>query len=187
MPLFFWGDDDGERYNSSYFSTYPGVWRHGDFIQFDDHGILILGRSDSTLNRNGLRLGSADIYAAVEQVPEVAEALVVGAEIGTDYYMPLFVALTPDADPDQARAAIASAIRANLSARYLPDEVIVVRGIPHTRTGKKLEVPVKRLLQGAPLEDVADLGAIDDPSLLRDLAEFARSRLVVDRSPGDRQ
>ena len=176
MPLFFWGDEDGKRYHESYFSTYPEVWRHGDFIQFDEHGILILGRSDSTLNRNGLRLGSADIYAAVEQVPEVSEALVVGAEIGTEYYMPLFVALTPDADADRARAAIASAIRSNLSARYLPDEVIVVRGIPHTRTGKKLEVPVKRLLQGAALEDVADLGAIDDPSLLRDLADFARSR-----------
>ncbi|WP_314504881.1 acetoacetate--CoA ligase [uncultured Microbacterium sp.] len=179
MPLFFWGDDDGTRYQASYFSTYPAVWRHGDYIQFDEHGILILGRSDSTLNRNGLRLGSADIYAAVEQVPEVREALVVGAEIGTDYYMPLFVALTDEADPGRARAAITSAIRSNLSARYLPDEVIFVRGIPHTRTGKKLEVPVKRLLQGAALEDVADLGAIDDPSLLQDLAEFARSRHAV--------
>ena len=90
MPLQFWGDD-GSRYHDSYFSTYPGVWRHGDYIEFSRRGILIHGRSDSTLNRNGLRLGSADIYAAVETLPEVAEALVIGAELGTEYYMPLFV------------------------------------------------------------------------------------------------
>lgn len=179
MPLFFWGDADGTRYRSSYFSTYPGVWRHGDFIRVEAGGIRILGRSDSTLNRNGLRLGPADIYSVVESLPEISEALVIGAELGTDYYMPLFVVLEPSADETRARAAIVQSIRANLSARYLPDEIIVMPGIPHTRTGKKLEVPVKRLIQGAALADVADPGAVDDPDLLEMYATFARRRSVV--------
>ena len=104
MPLFFWGDPDGARYHASYFETFPGVWRHGDFIELGHRGILIHGRSDSTLNRNGIRLGSADIYAAVEALPEVAEAMVVGAEMGTDYYMPLFVKLADGADAADARS-----------------------------------------------------------------------------------
>ncbi|UNK45704.1 acetoacetate--CoA ligase [Arthrobacter sulfonylureivorans] len=178
MPLQFWGDD-GSRYHDSYFSTYPGVWRHGDYIEFSWRGILIHGRSDSTLNRNGLRLGSADIYAAVETLPEVAEALVIGAELGTEYYMPLFVKLSEGADPAAAEAAIVKSIRDSLSARYLPDEIVFMRAIPHTRTGKKLEVPVKRLLQGAVLDDVADLGAVDDPELLEEYAQFALGRHTV--------
>lgn len=178
MPLYFWGDSDGARYRSSYFETFPGVWRHGDFVEFDRRGVIIHGRSDSTLNRNGIRLGSADIYAAVEALPQVAEALVIGAELGTDYYMPLFVKLADGIDAAEARSAIESAIRTNLSVRYLPDDIIVMAGIPHTKTGKKLEVPVKRLIQGAHLEDVADLGAVDDPRLLESYARFARVRLT---------
>jgi acetoacetyl-CoA synthase len=176
MPLFFWGDPDGSRYRASYFEDFPGVWRHGDFIEFAPDGVLIHGRSDSTLNRNGIRLGSADIYAAVEALPEIDEALIIGAEFGTDYYMPLFVKLSDGTDPQAAKAAITAAIRANLSARYVPDEIVVMPGIPHTRTGKKLEVPVKRLIQGAGIEDVADLGAVDDPELLRQYARFAQHR-----------
>lgn len=177
MPLYFWGDEDGSRYHESYFSMYPGVWRHGDFIEFAPEGILIHGRSDSTLNRNGLRLGSADIYTVVEALPEVTESMVVGAEIGVEgYYMPLFVHLSPGADTDATGQSIVAAIRKYLSPRYLPDEIVPMRGIPHTRTGKKLEVPVKRLLQGAAVEDVADLDAIDDPELLREYADFARQR-----------
>lgn len=178
MPLQFWGDD-GSRYHESYFSTYPGVWRHGDYIEFTWRGILIHGRSDSTLNRNGLRLGSADIYAAVESLPEVAEALVIGAELGTEYYMPLFVRLADGANPEVAEAAIVKSIRDSLSARYLPDEIVFMPAIPHTRTGKKLEVPVKRLLQGAALDAVADLGAVDDPELLEEYARFAAGRHSV--------
>ena len=178
MPLKFWGDD-GTRYHESYFSTYPGVWRHGDFIEFTQRGILIHGRSDSTLNRNGLRLGSADIYAAVESLPEVAEALIVGVEMGTDYYMPLFVQVTSGTDPEVAKTAIIQSIRQNLSVRYLPDEIVFMRAIPHTRTGKKLEVPVKRMLQGAPLDQVADLGAVDDPELLEEYSKFALEKLAV--------
>lgn len=184
MPLSFWGDEDGARYRASYFETFPGVWRHGDFIEFGQRGILIHGRSDSTLNRNGIRLGSADIYAAVEALPEVAEAIVVGAELGTDYYMPLFVKLADGVDEADARAAIEAAIRTNLSARYLPDDIIVMAGIPHTKTGKKLEVPVKRLVQGAHLADVADPGAVDDPLLLESYARFARERLGTSTGRG---
>lgn len=180
MPLCFWGDDDGSRYRDSYFSTYPGVWRHGDFIEFSDRGIRILGRSDSTLNRQGIRLGSADLYATVEALPSVAEAMVVGAEIGPeDYFMPLFVRLVEGADTPAAISDIIAAIRRDLSARYVPDEIVVMRGIPHTKTGKKLEVPVKRLLQGSVLADVVDLGAVDDPDLLREYADFAASRVGV--------
>ncbi|MGO4492616.1 acetoacetate--CoA ligase, partial [Arthrobacter sp. 2YAF22_2] len=178
MPLCFWGDD-GSRYHESYFATYPGVWRHGDYIEFTHRGILIHGRSDSTLNRNGLRLGSADIYAVVEALPEVMEALVVGAELGTEYYMPLFVRLAEGARPDVAEEAIIRSIRENLSVRYLPDEIVVMPGIPHTRTGKKLEVPIKRLLQGARLQSVSDLGSVDDPELLKEYARFALERQTV--------
>jgi acetoacetyl-CoA synthetase len=178
MPLRFWGDADGRRYHDSYFSVFPSVWRHGDFIEFDEDGSSVIhGRSDATLNRQGVRMGSADIYRVVEALPEVREALVVGAELGDDYYMPLFVALRDGADPDAARARIRRAIGERLSPRHLPDEIIPVRGIPHTRTGKKIEVPVKRLLQGATLTEVVDLGAVDDSELLREYADFARDRL----------
>ena len=177
MPLFFWDDPGSERYRASYFETYPGVWRHGDFVEFAKEGILIHGRSDSTLNRNGLRLGSADIYAIVEALPEVVEALIVGAEIGDDgYYMPLFVRLAEGVDESAARTAIVAAIRTHLSPRYVPDDIVVMPGIPHTRTGKKLEVPVKRLIQGASLAEVADLGAVDDPALLSAYARFTEER-----------
>ncbi|WP_170297196.1 acetoacetate--CoA ligase [Georgenia thermotolerans] len=177
MPLYLWGDTDGSRYHGSYFETFPGVWRHGDFIEISEKGILILGRSDSTLNRNGIRLGSADIYAVVEALPEVTEAMVVGAEIGAEgYYLPLFVAIPDGVTEEAAKAAIERAIRANLSARYLPDEIVVMRAIPHTKTGKKLEVPVKRLIQAAALADVVDLGAVDDAALLEEYAAFASSR-----------
>lgn len=176
MPLYFWGDDDGSRYHASYFEDFPGVWKHGDFIEFGLKGIIIHGRSDSTLNRHGLRLGSADIYAVVEAIPGVAEALVIGAELSAeDYYMPLFVQLTDGADAADTEVEIVNAIRANLSVRYLPDDIIIMRAIPHTRTGKKLEIPVKRLIQGADLAEVVDLGAVDDSELMSEYAAFAAS------------
>jgi acetoacetyl-CoA synthetase len=184
MPLQFWGDDDGARYRASYFEMYPGVWRHGDFIEFSERGIRILGRSDSTLNRSGIRLGSADIYAIVDSLPQVSESLVIGVEMGHEgYYLPLFVKLAESVSEDEGIAAIMAAIRANLSARYLPDEFIVVRGIPHTKTGKKLEVPVKRLYQGASLNQVVDLGAVDDPKLLGEYAELAAAKLRAMSGP----
>jgi acetoacetyl-CoA synthetase len=178
MPLYFWGDPDGSRFRDSYFSTWPGVWRHGDLVEFDaDGSSVILGRSDSTLNRNGIRMGPADIYTVVEAMPEVREALVVGIESDGSYYMPLFVQLAEGADADAAAEAIRRAIRAALSPRYVPDDIIPVPAIPHTRTGKKLEVPVKRILQGQPVEMAVDPGSVDDLAALtaiRDLARLAQ-------------
>jgi acetoacetyl-CoA synthetase len=147
---------------------------------------VIHGRSDSTLNRNGVRMGSADIYAAVETIPEVVEALVIGAEQpdGT-YWMPLFVVLDEGITLDDPLVGrIRTAIRDQASPRHVPDEVIAVPGIPHTRTGKKLEVPVKRILQGAPPERVANPEAVDDAGLLRPFLELARERSGPARPTG---
>jgi acetoacetyl-CoA synthetase len=168
MPICLWGDETGTRLTATYFSTFPGVWRHGDFIEFDEDGSsLIPGRSDSTLNRNGVRIGPAEIYEAVESLPSVEEALVVGVEReGGEYYMPLFVKPATDAEPDQTRHDIAEVIKAKLTRRHLPDEIVFVQGIPHTRTGKKLEVPIKRILQGVPVEEAAAPDSVDDASLL---------------------
>jgi acetoacetyl-CoA synthetase len=169
MPLFFWDDADGSRYREAYFETYPGVWRHGDWITITDHGsVVIHGRSDATLNRNGIRMGSADIYEPVEALPEVREALVIGLEEdGGRYWMPLFVVLADgvelDADLDRR---IRDAVRTHASPRHVPDEIIAAPGIPHTRTGKKLEVPVKKVLAGQDLGRAYDPGSVDAPELI---------------------
>jgi len=157
MPLYFWNDPDGARYHDAYFSTFPGVWRHGDWMEMTDRGsVIVSGRSDSTLNRNGVRLGSADIYAVVDKLPQLTESLVIGAELGDGgYWLALFVVLAPGAALDQElREAIKSAIAAHASPRHVPDDIIAVTAIPHTRTGKKLEVPVKRILLGHAPETV---------------------------------
>ncbi|MGW4247501.1 acetoacetate--CoA ligase, partial [Nocardia sp. NPDC004722] len=147
MPVAFWNDPDGSRYRDAYFDMYPGVWRHGDWITRTAHGgITIHGRSDSTLNRNGIRMGSADIYQTVEALPEIAESLVLGIEQpDAGYWMPLFVVLAPGLTlTDDLKRKITTAIRTELSPRHIPDDIIAAPGIPHTRTGKKLEVPLKR-------------------------------------------
>ncbi|MPQ96504.1 acetoacetate--CoA ligase [Modestobacter sp. I12A-02628] len=179
MPTRFWDDPDGARYRDAYFATFPGVWRHGDWVTLTERGsLLVHGRSDSTLNRHGVRMGSADVYAAVESMPEVAEALVIGAEEDDGgYWMPLFVVLAPGCVLDAALdAAIRARVRERASPRHVPDVVLAVRGIPHTRTGKKLEVPVKRLLQGADPDDVVAPDVVDDVSLLADFQQVARER-----------
>ncbi len=182
MPITLWDDESGERYRSAYFSTYPGVWRHGDWITVTEHNsVVIHGRSDATLNRNGIRMGSADIYSAVETVPEVVESLVVGAEQADGgYWMPLFVALREGAELDEAlRTRIRDAIRRHASPRHVPDEILAVPGIPHTRTGKKLEVPIKRVLQGADPESVITLSTVDNPALVDYYVALARSRTAA--------
>ncbi|MFD9539860.1 acetoacetate--CoA ligase [Streptomyces sp. NPDC060022] len=174
MPLYFWNDPDGSRYRDAYFAAYPGVWRHGDWITLTSHGsVIVHGRSDATLNRNGVRLGSVDIHDVVERLPEITEALVIGAEEPDGgYWMPLFVVLADGADLDEAlREKIRGAIRAGASPRHVPDEILAVPALPHTKTGKKLEVPVKRLLQGVPAEQVLNPAAVDNPDLI---AYFAR-------------
>jgi acetoacetyl-CoA synthetase len=176
MPLYFLNDPDGRRYHDSYFDTFPGVWRHGDWITVhSDRSISVSGRSDSTLNRMGVRMGSAEIYAVVEQLPEVSDSLVIGVERadGT-YLMPLFVVPVEGSDVDDAlRAKIRTALRAELSPRHVPDEIVGVAAVPRTLTGKKLEVPVKRILQGADPAKVASPGAVADYEMLDWLAAWA--------------
>jgi acetoacetyl-CoA synthetase len=179
MPVHFWNDPDGSRYHDSYFSTYPGVWRHGDWITITSRGsVVIHGRSDSTLNRQGVRMGSADIYEAVERLPEIKESLVIGVEQPDGgYWMPLFVQLTPGSTLDEALVGkVRRTIREQLSPRHVPDEIIEVPGVPHTLTGKRIEVPVKRLLQGVPIEKAVNPGSIDDIGLLAFYEELARKR-----------
>jgi acetoacetyl-CoA synthetase len=168
MPVMFWDDPDGSRYRGAYFDTFPGVWRHGDWITLTDHGsVVIHGRSDATLNRNGIRMGSADIYEPVEALPEIREALVIGLERPNGgYWMPLFVVLADGVELDDAlEARINEAIRTQASPRHVPDAIIAAPGIPHTRTGKKLEVPVKNVLLGKDLSRVLDPGSVDAPEL----------------------
>ncbi|MER7558118.1 acetoacetate--CoA ligase [Nocardioides sp. NPDC126508] len=178
MPVRFWNDPCDKRYLDSYFSTYPGVWRHGDWMEVTERGSLVVsGRSDSTLNRHGVRLGSADIYAIVDQIPEVRESLVIGAELHDGgYWLALFVVLTDGVDlTGDLTAAITTAIRNGASPRHVPDDVIDVPAIPHTRTGKKLEVPVKRLIQGHPLDKVASRDAVDDHDALAHFQKYRKS------------
>lgn len=175
MPLRFWNDPDGKRYRDAYFATYPHVWRHGDWVTITDRGSAVLhGRSDATLNRNGVRMGSGDIYAVVEAVTGVEEALVVGIERSDgSYWMPIFVVPRAGyAVDDELKSRLVDAIRRDLSPRHVPDEIIEVAGIPHTKTGKKLEVPVKKILLGADPASVVVGAAVDCPALLDRFAEL---------------
>ncbi|MGP4004261.1 acetoacetate--CoA ligase [Streptomyces sp. 8N706] len=177
MPIHFWNDPDGHRYRESYFEMFPGVWRHGDWITLTARGTVVIhGRSDSTLNRQGVRMGSADIYEVVERLPEIRESLVIGLEEPDGgYWMPLFVHLAEGAALDDTlRDRIKRTIREQLSPRHVPDEIIEVPGVPHTLTGKRIEVPVKRLLQGTPLDKAVNPGSVDDIALLRHYERVAR-------------
>ncbi len=179
MPIYFWNDPEGNRYRDSYFEMFPGIWRHGDWITITSRGTVIIhGRSDSTLNRQGVRMGSSDIYEVVERLPEIRESLVIGVEEPDGgYWMPLFVRLAEGATLDDAlRDRVKRAIRAELSPRHVPDEIIEVPGIPHTLTGKRIEVPVKRLLQGTPLDKAVNPGSIDDVGLLHFYENLAAER-----------
>ncbi|HEY6576217.1 MAG TPA: acetoacetate--CoA ligase, partial [Mycobacterium sp.] len=178
MPVFFWNDADGAKYHAAYFDKYDGVWCHGDWITITDrNSVVVHGRSDATLNRMGVRMGSAEIYNAVEGIPEVRDCLVVGIEQDDGgYWMPLFVALADDVEFDDGlRSKIVNAIRAGASPRHVPDDVIAVAGIPRTMTGKRLEIPIKRILLGANPSDVLTPSAVDRPDLLGVFAEHARA------------
>lgn len=177
MPTGFWNDPDGRRYRESYFEMYPGVWRHGDWIRFTPRGTCVIyGRSDTTINRHGIRMGTAEIYRAVEEVPEVLDSLVVDLEyLGRPSFMPLFVVLRDGATLDDAlRARIVERIRTQASARHVPNEIRAVAAIPRTLTGKKMELPVRRLLLGAPLEKVASPDAMANPASLAEYVDYAK-------------
>lgn len=177
MPVSFWNDPDGTRYRAAYFETYPGIWRQGDWATRTSRGTFVLhGRSDSTLNRNGVRIGSSDLYAIVERDPAVAEALVLGVEMPDGgYRMPMFLVPAPETTiDDDVITRLRQALRTEGSPRHIPDEFHIVAAIPHTRTGKKLEVPLKRILQGAEPTAVFDPGAIDRPDLVDDYIGLAQ-------------
>lgn len=175
MPLFFWNDPQNKRYLDSYFDMYPGVWRHGDWVKITSRGsAVIYGRSDSTINRKGIRMGSSEIYRVVEDIPEILDSLVVGVERpGGGYYMPLFVVLREDTVLDEAlKAKIRDRIRSNLTPHHVPDEVIAIAEVPRTLNGKKLEVPVKKLFMGTPLEKAISIDSMSNPQAMQYFVEF---------------
>ncbi|HVW33930.1 MAG TPA: acetoacetate--CoA ligase [Acidimicrobiia bacterium] len=183
MPVGFWGDTDGSRYRAAYFEDFPGVWRHGDWIVFDTDGSCVIsGRSDSTLNRGGVRLGTAEFYSVVEGFPEVADSLVIHLEdqagdgIGMGELL-LFVVPAPGADcDDELKGRLAAELRRSLSPRHVPDVIHGVPGIPRTLSGKKLEVPVKRILTGTPTDVAASRGALANPDSLDAFERLAAQR-----------
>ncbi|MFI6416324.1 acetoacetate--CoA ligase [Streptomyces sp. NPDC050842] len=178
MPVGFWGDTDGSRYRAAYFEEYPGVWRHGDWVRFSPEGhCVVAGRSDATLNRGGVRLGTAEFYAVVEDLPEVDDSLVVHIEDpeGGNGELLLFVAGPVELD-DALRTKIARTLRSALSPRHVPDVIERVPAVPRNRTGKKLEVPVKRILLGAAPESVASTDVLADPRSLDTFVAYATTR-----------
>ncbi len=182
MPLYFWGDEGHKRYLSSYFDTYPGKnglgapWRHGDWLKINDHGgCIIYGRSDATINRHGLRMGTSELYSAVEALPEVLDSLVVDLEyLGRDSYMPLFVVLRESIVLDDAmRTKLNNAIKTALSPRFVPNDIFQVAEIPRTLSGKKQELPIKKLLLGQQIEKVINKEAMANPGCLDWYVAFA--------------
>jgi acetoacetyl-CoA synthetase len=172
MPIYFWGDENGERYRESYFEMYPGIWRHGDWIEITDRGTAIIsGRSDSTINRGGVRMGTSEIYSAVLSLDEVTDALVVDI----DGWMPLFVVLREGEElDDELTKRIAQRIREDCSPRHVPDEAHQIDEIPRTLSGKALEVPVKKILMGQDPDKAASRESLANPRSLDWFVDFAR-------------
>jgi acetoacetyl-CoA synthetase len=181
MPLYFVGDEGNQRYLASYFDTYPGVWRHGDWLKVTPAGsCIIYGRSDATINRHGLRMGTSELYSAIEALPEVLDSMVVDLEyLGRESYMPLFVVLRPGHVLDEAmKARLNQAVKTALSPRFVPNEIFAVPEIPRTLSGKKQELPIKKLLLGQPLEKVVNRDAMANPACLDWYVAFAQKRLA---------
>jgi acetoacetyl-CoA synthetase len=184
MPLYFWNDAGNQRYVDSYFDMYRDaegrpVWRHGDWLRITPRGgAIIYGRSDATINRHGIRMGTAELYRAVEAMPEVVDSLVVDLEyLGRESYMPLFVVLRDGLALDTALTQrLKDAIRVALTARHVPNDIFQVSAVPRTLSGKKMELPVKKLLQGAPPEQVFKLDAMANADCVPWFVDFARQR-----------
>jgi len=179
MPVYFWNDPEGQRYRESYFDVYPGVWRHGDFVRFNQRGgVYVLGRSDSTLNRHGIRIGTAEIYRSLAMIEEVDDALIVNLDLpGGKFFMPLFVKLRGELTLDESLARrMAEQLRRDYSPRHVPDKIYQVRAIPYTLTGKKLEVPVRRILMGMDPEKAANRAALMNPAALDYFIDYAKNQ-----------
>lgn len=177
MPIYFWNDPDMRRYKESYFEMYHGIWRHGDWIKFNARGgCIIYGRSDSTINRQGIRMGTSEIYQAVEALDEVMDSLVIDLELlGRESFMPLFVVLREGAKlDDELKTRIKQAIRQNVSPRHVPNEIFAIEEVPYTLSGKKLEVPIRKILLGYDLKKAANPGAMRNPQTLDYFIEFAK-------------
>jgi acetoacetyl-CoA synthetase len=175
MPLYLWGDENGERFRDSYFDVYPGVWRHGDWIKIKPNGsAVIYGRSDAVINRGGVRMGTAEIYRAVDKVGEVQDSLVIDTQKDGEDYMPLFVVLKEGVqlDDDLVRK-IKKSIRETTSPRHVPDEVLTIPEVPRTLNGKKVEVPVKKILSGTPPEEAVSKDSLTNPDSLNFFVEQA--------------
>ena len=182
MPLYFWGDQGNARYISSYFDMYPNVWRHGDWLKINESGsCIIYGRSDATINRHGLRMGTSELYSAVEALPEVLDSMVVDLEyLGRESYMPLFVVLREGVLLDDGmRQRLNGAIKTALSPRFVPNDIFHVTEIPRTLSGKKQELPIKKLLLGQPIEKVINKEAMVNPACLEWYVAFANQRLAA--------
>ena len=180
VPVKFWNDPDGSRYRETYFDTYPGVWRHGDWVRFSPSGTCVIaGRSDATLNRGGVRLGTSEFYDVLGSMAEIDDSLVVHLEDGDGGNGELIVfVVTADGVTldDDLIGTIGRTLRTSLSPRHVPDRVLAVPAVPTNRTGKKLEVPVKRLLQGAPIERVVAQDTVADPAVWDPFLELAGAR-----------
>lgn len=177
MPIYFWGDKNNERYRSSYFEMYPGVWRHGDWVKVTAHNsLVILGRSDATLNRHGIRIGTAEIYRAVNKVKAIKDSLIVNLELsGGRHYMPLFVLMNEgEVLTEEIKSALRKTLRADYTPRHVPDDIIEVQDIPYTISGKKLEAPVKKILLGQPISKAANPDAMRNPETLDFFVDFAK-------------
>jgi acetoacetyl-CoA synthetase len=176
MPVFFWGDDNYKRYRESYFETFEGKWRHGDWIKlFEDGSLVIQGRSDATLNRKGIRIGTAEIYAVLDKMEGLKESLIVNLERdGEDDFMPLFVVLDEKADLDNITPKIKHELKVNCSPRHVPDDVIQVSDIPYTLSGKKMEVPVKKALAGMDVSKVMNKDAMKNPEAMQEFIEIGK-------------
>ena len=180
MPIYFWNDPNNERYRKSYFDEYPGIWRHGDFIRITErNGVIIYGRSDATLNRDGVRIGTSEIYSAVESLPDIADSLVVGMEQpGGQYFMPLFVVLKPGYTlTDELVSRIKQTLRSQFSPRHVPDAIYAIGEVPYTISGKKLETPIKKILSGVDVSLATSRDTLRNPASLDAFIDFARQHL----------
>lgn len=177
MPLYFWNDESMERYKSSYFEMFPNIWRHGDWIKFNQRGgCVIYGRSDSTINRQGIRMGTSEIYRVVESFDEIVDSLIIDLELlGRESFMPLFVVMRQgEALTDDLKKAIAQKLRQEVSPRHIPNEIISIQQVPYTLSGKKMEVPIRKILLGLDTTKAANAGAMRNPEALSFFVEYAK-------------